>query len=52
MHPGFVKDGKGVIDEFVTAYCSSMMYSVAYKDKAVEASDAEASESDTGAEKE
>ena len=52
MHPGFVKDGNGAIDEFVTAYCSSMMYSVAYKDKAVEASDAEASESDTGAEKE
>ena len=51
MHPGFIKDGNGVIDETVTTYGVSILYSAAYKDKAVEASDAETAESD-GAEEE
>ena len=50
MHPGFIKDGNGVIDETVTTYGLSLLYSVAYKDTA-ETSAAETAESD-GAEEE
>lgn len=35
MHPGFIKDGNGVIDETVTTYGLSLLYSVAYKDTGV-----------------
>ena len=50
MHPGFIKDGNGVIDETVTTYGVSILYSAAYKDT-TETSAAETAESD-GAEEE